>query len=494
MSAGSDDFKANAPAVPAPAEDATDADPAADKASASDRPPGTAKPVSATTVFEAAVRTHQDGRPEDAIPLYRQILSANPRFAPGWNNLGIALRAAGKVEAAVACLRRGLALDGQDAGAWSNLGNALRMLGRYGEAKAAHLKSLELKPDVGRVHYNLALTYRDLAETDEAMANFERAEELGFDQSEMYWDRALTYLIMGDLGRGFEEYEWRWKLPESPPRFTDRPLWDGGDLAGKTLLVYAEQGFGDAIQFVRFLPMAAAKGGKVVFECPPLLVRLARSSPALEAVELVPADGATPDFDVHLPLLSLARVFGTTLDDIPATAPYLALPAAEDKTPLGGDQLDVGLVWAGKPSHKNDRNRSIPFKTLLPLLDLEGVRYSSLQMGPRADEVSALAAEALIQPIGDRLRDFADTAAVLRGLDLVITVDTAVAHLAGALARPVWTLLPYSPDWRWLYKREDAPWYPTMRLFRQATPGDWDEVVDRVRAALIDFAGEKERK
>ena len=494
MSAGSDDFTEKTPAVPAPADPATDADPAADKASATDRPPGTAKPVSATNVFEAAVRTHQDGRPEDAIPLYRQILNANPRFAPGWNNLGIALRSTGKVEAAVACIGRGLALDGQDAGAWSNLGNALRMLGRYGEAKAAHLRSLELMPDIGRVHYNLALTYRDLTETDEAMANFERAEGLGFDQSEMYWDRALTYLIMGDLGRGFEEYEWRWKLPESPPRFTDRPLWDGGDLAGRTLLVHAEQGFGDTIQFIRFLPMLAAKGGKVVFECPPLLVRLARSSPALEAVEIVAAGSAAPDFDVHLPLLSLARVFGTTLDDIPAEVPYLMLPAAVETTPVGGDQLDVGLVWAGKPSHKNDRNRSISFTTLLPLLDLEGVRYTSLQMGPRADEVSALAVEALVQPIGDRLRDFADTAEFLHRLDLVIAVDTAVAHLAGALARPVWTLLPFSPDWRWLFKREDTPWYPTMRLFRQTTPGDWAEVVDRVRGALIEFADKKERE
>ncbi len=447
----------------------------------SGRGPDAATDIAA--LFRSAIEHQRANRLDLAAGLYRRVLTSRPDFAPAWNNLGVALRALGRIEAAVVCLRRGLALDSCDAGAWTNLGNALRAVGKYEEARNSHLRSLELAPQSGQAMYNLALAYRDLGDTEEAMRCFARAEELGFRQVELYWDRALTHLLMGDLERGFEEYEWRWKLPEHPPRFVDRPLWDGAGFAGGRLLVHAEQGYGDAIQFMRYLPMAAARGGTVLFECPAPLVRLVRASPDLAAVRVVPAGAPLPRFDCHIPLLSLARVLRTGTEPVPNRVPYLTAPRAEGFR-LPRTLFKVGLVWAGKPSHRNDRNRSIPFRALLPLLDLPRVCFVALQKGEAAEDIHALGAEALIHSIGPRLRDFADTAAVIARLDLVVTADTAVAHLAGALGRPVWTLLPRSPDWRWQLDREDSPWYPTMRLFRQERPGDWPEVVTRVRAAL----------
>ena len=441
-------------------------------------------------LFAEAIEQQQAGRMERAIELYRLLVSQFPSYAPAWNNLGVALRATNRFAAAASVLRRGTALDPNDAGALSNLGNALRATGDYEEAAAAHEASLAIDPDVGRVHYNLALVRRDLGDLEAALAGFSAAEARGFKSSEMFWDRALTLLVSGELEQGFSEYEWRWQLPDSPPRFPEIEVWDGKPYDGKTLLVHTEQGFGDAIQFLRYLPRAAALGGRLVYECPPPLSRLVKESGVAADIEFVEHGAPVPAADLQISLLSLARIFGTTLDTIPWDGPYLSPPSDGPRLQVQSDGLRVGLVWAGKPTHKNNRNRSIQLETLLPLLELPNMRFVGLQKGDGADQPVQLGAEALVINIGERMRDFADTAAVLKQLDLVVSVDTSIVHLAGALGVPAWALIPFSPDWRWLYGRDDTPWYPSVRLFRQTSPRAWPEVVAMVRDALAALGAE----
>lgn len=446
--------------------------------------PSSKAPSTLNELFAKAIEQHQAGRMERAIELYRHLVAQFPSYAAGWNNLGVALRATDRFAAAASALRRGTALNPDDAGAWSNLGNALRAIGDYDGAAEAHEKSLELDPSAGRVHYNLALVRRDLGQLDSALAGFAKAESIGFKSSEMMWDRALTMLVAGDLEQGFREYEWRWQLPESPPRYANIEAWGGQSFAGKTLLVHTEQGFGDAIQFLRYLPMAAKLGGRVIYECPEPLRRLVQNSPVAIGIEFVSHGAAAPAADYQIALLSLARVFETSLESIPSSSPYLVPPPDGPKLQVASDGPRVGLVWAGKPTHKNNRNRSISLETMLPLLELPNHRFIGLQKGDGADQPKVLGADALVINIGERMRDFADTAAILSQLDLLISVDTSVVHLAGALGVPAWALIPYSPDWRWLYGRDDTPWYESVRLFRQKTPRDWPEVVARVRAEL----------
>lgn len=447
-----------------------------------------ASPTTVSELFAKAIEQHQAGRMERAIELYRHLVTQHPGYAPAWNNLGVALRATDKFAAAASALRRGTAISPEDAGAWSNLGNALRAIGEYDEAARAHETSLEIDPEAGRVHYNLALVRRDLGDLDAALKGFAEAEGRGFKSSEMFWDRALTYLVSGDLARGFREYEWRWQLPESPPRFSEIETWGGQPFEDKTLLVHMEQGFGDAIQFLRYLPMAAARGGRVIYECPPPLMRLVRNSAVAADIELFEQGTPAPSADLQIPLLSLARVFETTLDTIPNDGPYLQSLADGPKLQVSSDGPRVGLVWAGKPTHKNNRNRSIALATMLPLLEMPEIRFVGLQKGDGSDQPQRLGADALVVNIGERMRDFADTASILEQLDLLVSVDTSVVHLSGALGTPAWALIPYSPDWRWLYGRDDTPWYDSVRLFRQTKPGDWPEVLDRVRDALSQFA------
>jgi hypothetical protein len=257
---------------------------------------------------------------------------------------------------------------------------------------------------------------------------------------------------------------------------------DGSDLTGRRLLLWAEQGLGDTIQFVRYATQFARQGARLVLECAPQLERLMQSLSGIDSV--VTRETSPGEFDVHLPLLSVPRLFGTTTHSIPAAVPYLA-PAAADRERWraelgGGEGLRVGLVWAGSPTHADDRNRSIAPELLEPLLELPGVRWFSLQIGARADH----APRGPLTDLAPRLVDFAETAAVIANLDLVLSVDTAVAHLAGAVGAPVWTLLPYVPDWRWMLDRDDSPWYPTMRLFRQQHRGEWQPVIERVAAEL----------
>ncbi|MDA0655826.1 MAG: hypothetical protein O2912_05395, partial [Proteobacteria bacterium] len=298
--------------------------------------------------------------------------------------------------------------------------------------------------------------------------------------------------MAGDLETGFADYNYRWRLPESPPLHTDIADWDGGDLKGRSLLVYAEQGLGDSIQFIRYLPLLQAKGGRIVLEIQPELKRLVAASAVTDNVEIIERDKKLPAVDIKVPLLTLAHIFKTNLANIPNNVPYLTPP--EDGAvarlaikPAAGNRLTVGINWAGKPTHKNDHNRSIDLASLTALLDFADIRFVSLQKGPRAHDIAHLGLQPLLFNYDGLLQDFADTSALMQGVDLLITVDTSVAHLAGALGRPVWVLIPEVPDWRWMKNRTDSPWYPSMKLYRQEKSGDWGKTIAQIKADLVGF-------
>lgn len=441
-------------------------------------------------LMDEALDLHRANRLEEAEHVYRDILAQSPGFAPAWINLGVLMRRRGQLEPAVLYLRRGLALRPDDGPSWSNLGNALRALGRLKDAEFAHRRALELSAERPETHYNLGLCLRDRGMLDMAGQAFRRATLLGYEGPDLAWDECLNHLLAGDLREGFGRYDSRWSLPQSPPQHVGIPSWDGAEMSGR-LLVYAEQGLGDSLQFCRYLPMVKERVGEVTFECQPQLFRLLKSSPAFDGVEFI-ARGLDPlpEVEAAAALLSLPHLCGTHDEaDIPATPPYLVPPKTNipviRKTDTG--RRRIGLVWAGKPSHNNDRNRSARLDLFAPLFDIPGCHFLSLQMGDAAAQVENFELAPVLQDLTPHIRDFADTAALIQDLDLVITVDTSTAHLAGALDKPVWVMLPFAPDWRWQLHRSDSPWYPSMTLFRQSSPGDWTEVMDRLRAHLHQF-------
>lgn len=438
----------------------------------------------AIRVFALASDHHRNGRLDDAIRGYTRALALNPNIPDIYNNIGVALRAQGKLEAAIACYQRALAIKPDNAGVFSNLGNALRELGRLEAAAASMQRALRIDPKSTEGLYNLGLVLRDMGEAEKAMSCFEAVLKAKPDHAECHFDRALLLLQSGDYARGFAEYEWRWKLRRSPPRGFRQPIWNGKPFPGKTVLLHQEQGFGDVIQFARYATLVKKLGGTVVLECQPELARLMAT---IEGVDKVVMRGAPlPPFDFYAPMLTLPKIMGTTIKTVPAKVPYVKPPELHNlQLPVGQRSvLKVGIAWAGKSSHRNDRNRSATLPQFMDLMGLPGIIFYSLQKGDVVADLRKYAADPLIYDVGRRVEDFADTAAVINQLDLVITVDTSVAHLAGALGRPVWVMLPHVCDWRWPATGERTPWYPTMRLYRQPTRGAWDQVFSKVRQDL----------
>jgi hypothetical protein len=441
--------------------------------------------------FDLAVRQHQAGRLHEAESLYRQIVAIDSGFFKAHCNLGLVLAAQGRLDEAIAAYRAATAIHPNLAEAHNNLGNALKEKGELDEAIAVFRRALALKPEYAEAHNNLGAALLAQGHIDEAIAAHRQAVAFDPRVPDIHYNLSLDLLTRGDLQQGWEEYEWRWKLPSFQPylRRFSQPLWDGSPLDGRTILLYAEQGYGDAIQFIRYVPLVAQRGGKIVIECGVELRRLFQSMAGI--CQIVVRAERLPAFDVHAPLLSLPRIFGTTLNNVPDSVSYLSADPA-DITAWGRrmDRLEpavkVGLAWAGRPTHLNDANRSIKLAMLAPLAKVSGVRFFSLQKGAAAEQVASDALSAGIELIdfaGD-LNDYADTAALIANLDLVIAVDTSVVHLAGAMGKLVWVLLPFVPDWRWTMTGERSPWYPTARLFRQASRGDWTSVIRRVVEGL----------
>jgi tetratricopeptide (TPR) repeat protein len=347
-----------------------------------------------------------------------------------------------------------------------------------------------LQPDRSETYQTLGFILAEQGDREAALAAYEQAISLKPDNAEAHKNRSLIWLLQGKLAEGWAEYEWRWKCPELPERPFKQPLWDGSPLEGRTILLHAEQGLGDTIQFIRYAPLVRDRGGKVVVVCQRPLVGLLASC---SGIERITAQGdPLPAFDVHAPLASLPRIFGTTLAAVPANVPYLSADARlverwrQELAPQRG--FKIGIAWQGSPKYRSDAQRSIPLEQFEPLARVPGVQLYSLQKGAGAEQLGRVAARFAVVDLGGRLDEttgpFLDTAAAIKNLDLVISSDTSIPHLAGALGAPVWLALPCAPDWRWLLDRDDSPWYPSMRLFRQPARGDWQSVFRRMAAEL----------
>ncbi|MDR3733933.1 MAG: tetratricopeptide repeat protein [Acidobacteriaceae bacterium] len=417
------------------------------------------------------------------IQSYRRVVACRPDYVKGWNNLGTVFEQARMVEQAAAAFRCALSLDPALAPAWNNLGNLVR----YSDvalAKASCARALTIDPHFVDARSNLGSALLVENRLDEADAHFRQVLNQKPDHGLAAYQHGIVALLKGDLAAGWPGYQSRWAVPGMIPGSRAQPAWRGQDPTGQTVLLHAEQGLGDSLQFVRYVPLVAARGARVVLESPAELATLLRHIPGLSAV--VAIGQPLPPVDWQCSLMELPWILNTTIETIPANIPYLQPPPTYRQRWRG--RLEglpgrrIGLVWAGNPAHQNDANRSIPVAALAPLAGLNGISFVALQKGPAA---TALRPDGLIAlDLGPELTDFADTAAILEQLDLLIAADTSVVHLAGALGRPSWVLLPFAPDWRWMLDRDDSPWYPSLRLFRQSTRGDWVTVIAAVCRAL----------
>jgi tetratricopeptide (TPR) repeat protein len=429
-------------------------------------------------------------RYDDALASFDCALALRPDLVEALTNRGNALNGLKRYDEALASYDRAIAYQPTHAGAHYNRGTTLHEMRRYDEAIAAYDRAIALQPKYPEAFSNRGATLWELRRHDEALASYDRAIAIQPEFPEAHWNAASLRLLTGDFERGWAEYEWRWiyKTMALGRRNFAQPQWAGEPIEGKTILLHSEQGFGDAIQFCRYAPLVAARGARVVLVVDRRLQELMSS---LDCVAQVLSQGdALPEFDIHCPLLSLPRAFHTLIETVPSHTPYLHAPPerlTKWSARLGPRRgLRVGLIWSGNPAHHRDQARSIELGALSPLLDT-GATFVSLQKDARPADAAVLVERKDVIQLADELTDFADTAAVMMHLDLIISVDTSTVHLAGALGRPVWILLPYLPDWRWLLDRDTSPWYPTARLFRQDETRRWESVIPRVQAALSEM-------
>lgn len=427
---------------------------------------------------------------QEAVKSCRRALAVAPGNVEAYTVLGGALTEQGKYALALEVFRRALALKSDSAELLCGLGFLLQRQGNLPAAAETYRYALRLSPNLLDAHIQLGIIFLQQSNVGKAAECFARARELNPVSPDAAYRLGILNLLKGNFLLGWKEYEHRWGTPygvRHSRRFRQN-LWNGEPLQGSRIVLHAEQGMGDTLQFIRYLPMVAACGGRIVLEVQPRLHRLlARTS---EAEKVIRSGEALPQFDWQCPLLSLPRIFATGLDTIPAQTPYVFADPTQAtiwRERMGTKSLRVGLAWGGNPKHPHDLRRSIPLAQLAPLGNLAGAKFYSLQLGPAAAQIKEVGRALHIIDLQEEQQDFADTAAIVANLDLVISVDTSVAHLAGAMGRPVWVLLHKSPDWRWLLDREDSPWYPTARLFRQTTLGIWQDVVSRVLQELGDF-------
>jgi tetratricopeptide (TPR) repeat protein len=475
----------------------------------------------ATLLMRAKLR-YTAGRAADAVADYDRIIALAPAHWEALNNRGIALEVLQRYDDAFASYERAVALNPTNTSAlhnraaclltlrrhpealplfrhlieiepasadnWTGHGAALASLLHFDEAIASFDKALALDPQSVRALVSRGTVLAAMDRTPEALTDYRHALRLDPGNATAHANLAFALLADGNLADGFVEYEWRRKdgpIQLSSRRF-DKPEWQGEQIAGKTLLLHPEQGLGDILQFARFVPELCAQGANVIVEVPGALEALMQTLPGNATI--VRTGTPLPPYDLHAPLMSLGQKLNLTLETIPAHVPYLHVPADRQTKwrsrmpPLAKPR--VGLCWSGNPAHSNDRARSIPFDRFASIAAMPDVAYVNLQRDLRDGDKAAFAASNRIANLMPDVADLADTAALIAELDLVICVDTSIAHLAGALAKPVWILIATSADWRWLKRREDSPWYPTARLFRQTEHGDWDTVIDRVRAEL----------
>lgn len=457
-----------------------------------------------TTTAEALAhgwQLHQAGKWAEAEEVYRQVLRTHAADANAWCYLGIACHDQDRLDEAVAAYRRAIQLQPNFPIAFNNLGNTLRMLRRLDESLACFDQALRLKPDYVNAHKNKGTAFVWEGRLEDAMACYDRALELAPQDAETHKNRGVILLLLGRFAEGWPEYAWRWQTEGLSRPQHPQPLWDGSSLDGKTILLTPEQGLGDTVHFVRYAAVLKQRYDcQTLLSCPKPLVRLLASCPGID--QLVPQGEPLPEFSCFAPLLDLPGILGDNLETFPRELPYLT--ADPQLVARWHDELQaygpckIGLAWQGNAQHQADRMRSMPLAEFAPLGQLKGIHLFSLQKGVGAEQIDNLAGALDIVPLADQLDEtsgaFMDTAAVLRNLDLLITVDTAVAHIAGALGVPTWLALPHVPDWRWLLDREDSVWYPTIRLFRQAAVGDWSSVVRQMHDELLQLAPRVQRR
>jgi tetratricopeptide (TPR) repeat protein len=430
-------------------------------------------------------------QPVEAEGWVRRAIEQRPDLADAHCRLGDTLRAQGRPAEALDCYRQALRLQPDYVEAHNCLGIALAHAGRESDAVDCFRRAIELQPNYLKAHSNLGTALQNLGRFEEALRVYEQALREFPDEPQLRRNRGLIWLRQGDLERGWPEYEWRLRCPDVPPTGLTQPRWHGEPLNGRTILLYAEQGLGDAIQFIRYAPLVRQRGGSVVVVCHAGLTRLLSGFRGV--AQLVASGAPLPPFDTQAPLLSLPGIFRTSLDSVPADVPYLT--ANPQLINYWGARLSaypgikIGITWQGNPGHPDDYRRSAPLAVFSPLAKLPGVHLFSLQKGSASEQLAQVATSWPITDLGPQLDEktgiFMDTAAVLKHLDMMVTVDTAIVHVAGALAAPVYMALAHVADWRWLLERDDTPWYPTVRLFRQREPGQWSDVFERIAAAIM---------
>lgn len=444
-------------------------------------------------------------RMEEAEAAFRRALSLKPDYFEAQNNLGNNLQYQGRLEEAEKIFRSLLSRNPGNSNIHLNLGKVLQDQGRLDEAMDAYREALILNPGNHLAYINQGVLLQLQGKIDEAIAAYRMALELKPDDAAAHANYSLVLLLKGDFREGWKNYEWRWEGNRQLKKFRRnflQPQWQGGELSGRRILLHAEQGLGDSLQFIRYAPLVAERGGHVIVECQPELKRLFNSVDGIK--EIVSRDGAAPtDFDVHCSLLSLPLAFNTDVETIPANIPYLKADeqsVAHWRNKIGEDErLKIGLVWAGNPRKHDseesliDRRRSCRLEMFAPLAAIPGARYFSLQKGETGRQAANPPAGLDLCDLTSELHDFADTAALIANLDLVISVDTSVAHLAGGMGKPVWLLSRLDGCWRWLLDREDSPWYPNMRLFRQRQAGNWEDVIEGVCGALGEMLSQRSR-
>ncbi|MCD6393578.1 MAG: tetratricopeptide repeat protein [Planctomycetes bacterium] len=428
----------------------------------------------------------------EAIESYRQAIRLEPDFAEPYNHIGVIFNVQERYAEAAENCKKALELDPDYAEACNNLGVALNGLELYAEAMENYQKAISLDPGYAEAWYNLANCLQNQNRCAESVEIYKKAIRIKPDYAKAHWNLSHSLLLTGEFSEGWAEYAWRRK-PElkimTYPHQYEQPYWDGSSFAGKRLLVHYEQGFGDNIQFARYLPLVKERGGTVILETRAPLYRLFEQLDGVDEFVQARPDGKACDvrFDLHASPLDMPGLFETTLENIPCKIPYLYAEAA--KTAYWRDRVDsgyfkVGLVWSGSESHGNNHNRSCPLRYFAALTKIKGVKLYGLQKGPAARQVEELGADMAVIGLGEEFEDFADTAGAVENMDLVISVDTSVLHLAGAMGKATWALLQFAPDWRWMLKRQDSPWYPTMRLFRQDRPGDWQGLFEQAARML----------
>lgn len=438
-------------------------------------------------ILESALERHKAGQLEEAAALYREVLDGDPENADALHLMGVIMFDSGNRAAAIDLIQRALEIDPGIPSAFNNLAGILYKEGRLDEAGRLYLQAIQISPQFGEAWYNLGNIRQNQGRYDEALECYGRTLATAPNHAPAHWNRSLLWLLLGDYEKGWEEYEWRWPNEELPTPAVDypQPVWDGSPLEGQTIFLYSEQGLGDAIQFVRYVPLVLERGGRVILGCERPIERLFSRIQGVE--KIVTPQSELPSFTCHASLLSLPRIFGTRLETIPSQVPYLRSEETLSKEwsmRLGdGPGLKVGIVWRGNPAQKVNPIRSCPVALLEPLARIPGIRLFGLQKDPGEEGIPSG-----VTDLADDLNDFTDTAAAVERLDIVISVCTSVAHLTGALGRPLWVMLTFNADWRWLRERDDSPWYPTARLFRQTQRGDWQGVVDRIARELAVMA------